>query len=123
MSETDVMQEIMIEATRLGHRLHRNNVGMALFADARGNVQAVKYGVGGKGGSDLIGFTRKLYFDDARYAVEVPVFTVVETKAARGRKREKQQQFIDYVLAAGGVAGFCYSVKDYHKLIGYSEGT
>lgn len=119
MSETDFMVDVQVEATRLGHRLMRNNTGMALFADTHGNVHAVKYGVGGKGGSDLIGFTKKLYFTISREAVEVPVFTVVETKARRGRKRKEQEDFIAFVKESGGIAGFCFSMSDYHQLVGH----
>lgn len=119
--ETDVMHDIMIEATRLGHRLMRNNTGIATYRDREGNTTGkVKYGVGGTGAGDLIGWTVRNY---------VPVFTMIETKNARSTpkenkaardRREKQQQKIDMVRAAGGVAGFCESVEDYHRLIGYT---
>jgi hypothetical protein len=117
MSETDVMHEIMVEATRLGHRLMRHNTGVATHFNKRGEFTGkVAYGLFGSGGGDLVGWTRIVAGTRA-----VPVFTMIETKKPGGsthkRRREQQQQKIDAVKAAGGIAGFCFSVEDYRKLI------
>jgi hypothetical protein len=136
MSETDVMRAIMIEATKRGHRLMRNNVGFATYRDEDGNVTGkVKYGVGGVGAGDLVGWTLrrihdhavltdwnngKLITSDATYPI--PVFTMIETKTPTGKTAKKrlaeQNRKIDAVRAAGGIAGFCNSVEAYLRLIG-----
>lgn len=129
------MRDIMVEATARGHRLMRNNIGRATYVDNDGSITGVvPYGVGGKGGSDLIGWTarrihdhamlstwrdRTLITSDATYPI--PVFTVVETKYAKGKKRKEQERFIEGVKRAGGIAGFCFSVDDYLRLIGELE--
>jgi hypothetical protein len=120
MSESDLYGQIMIEATRLGHRMFRNNTGRAKYKSAKGDVYTVPYGVGGKGGADLCGWTVQL-FDDGRVstpAEEVAVFTAVECKV-KGKKATKEQaQFLEAVRAAGGIAGVVESVEQYRKLIG-----
>lgn len=128
MSETDVMHEIMVEATRLGHRLLRNNVGKAVNLNRDGTARWTAYGVGGKGSSDLQGFTRVWMYpwDNVNGAIAsprrlVPVATYIETKYAKGPKRKEQERFIDGMLQFGCIAGFCFSVADYHKLIGFTE--
>lgn len=118
------MHEIMVAATERGHRLMRNNIGMAVYKKG-GETYTVKYGVGGKGGSDLIGWTLRAVYGYQELKTGkiitltmLPIFTVIETKFARGAKRKEQERFIDGVLRAGGIAGFCFSVEDYLKLIG-----
>jgi hypothetical protein len=96
------MREVQMEATRLGHRLLRNNVGK--YQDREGRW--VAYGVGGNGGSDLIGWTR-----DGRFAA-------VEVKTPTGRVTAEQQAFIDAVNRAGGKAGVARSVEDVKRLLG-----
>jgi hypothetical protein len=123
VSESDLYGQLMIEATRLGHRLFRNQVGRARYKSARGDVFTVPYGVGGVGGSDLIGWSFA-WFDDGRVstpAEKVAIFTAIEVKQ-KGKKATKEQaQFLEAVRAAGGIAGVCTSISDYHKLIGYTE--
>jgi hypothetical protein len=122
MSETDVMHDIMIEATRLGHRLLRNNVGVATYKDEEGNITGkVAYGVGGTGSGDLVGWTKRGYVTILGKPVTVPVFTMIETKKPKGKTAKKrlaeQQRKIAGVLAAGGVAGFCDTVEAYRELV------
>lgn len=124
MSESDLYGELMIEATRLGHRLFRNNVGRAKYRSPQsGEVYTVPYGVGGKGGSDMIGFTIREFHDaDGMFSnkpmIRAPIFTAIEGKW-KGRKPTKEQlQFLEAVRAAGGIAGVVESVEDYRKLIG-----
>jgi hypothetical protein len=120
--EVDLYPALMIEATRLGHRMFRNNTGRAKYKSAKGDVYTVPYGVGNKGGADLVGWTIQL-FDDGRVstpAEEVAVFTAIECKV-KGKKATKEQaQFLEAVRAAGGIAGVVTSIADYHKLIGHN---
>lgn len=120
--ESEVMRDIMCEATRLGHRLLRNNVGVATYRDEEGNVTGkVAYGVGGTGSGDLVGWTKRGYITVLGAQVSVPVFTMIETKKPKGKTAKKrledQTKKINAVLAAGGIAGFCDSVEAYRALI------
>ena len=124
--EVDLYSELLVEATRLGNRLFRNNIGMAKYTSDSGHVYTVPYGVGGKGGGDLIGWTIK-----SRGIVPNPaIFTAIEVKNPdeairkkrnkKEREREEQQKkFLQAVRDAGGIAGVVQSVADYHALIGF----
>jgi hypothetical protein len=95
MREADLMRSIMIAASREGHRLFRNNVGAVKAADG----PWIHYGVGGKGGSDLIGMTRQ-----GRFAA-------IEVKAS-GKPTVEQTEFIEMVRRQGGVAGVAYNIEE-----------
>lgn len=101
-SEGNLSRMIEIEASRLGHRLLRNNIGKLQDRDGRW----VSFGVGGVGGSDLIGWCR-----DGRFAA-------VEVKTPTGRVSAEQQAFIDAVNRAGGRAGVARSVEDVALILG-----
>jgi len=47
----------------------------------------------------------------------VAVFTSIEVKTATGRIRPEQQQWLDAVQAAGGIAGVARSVEDAEALL------
>ena len=111
MSESDLYGALMIEATRLGHRLFRNNIGVARYQRG-GSKFAVPYGVGGPGGSDLIGWTS---------VRNVAILTAIECKSPKKKPTKEQQAFLAAVRNAGGIAGVVESIADYHKLIGHTE--
>ena len=48
---------------------------------------------------------------------QVAVFTSIEVKSSTGRVRPEQQQWIDAVQAAGGIAGVARSVEDAERLL------
>lgn len=100
MTEADLMRLIQIEATILGHRLFRNNVGVA----RTDNGSVIRFGLC-VGSSDLIGWTR-----EGR-------FLAVEVKTTTGRVRPEQAQFVAAVTEAGGVAGIVRSVKEFRLLV------
>jgi hypothetical protein len=129
MSESDLYAAIILEATRLGHRLFRNNRGRARYRAKSGEVYTVPYGMA-EGASDLIGWTNQYIFTGtdtstipptSGYRV-LPVFTAIEVKRPGGRtdkrRLEQQTRFIEAVKAVGGIAGFVTSVEDYRKLVG-----
>ena len=95
MTEADLMRLIMIAASQAGHRLMRNNVGGFQAMDGRW----IHYGLGGKGGSDLIGVTREGRF----VAVEVKL---------TGKATVEQLEFVAMVRKQGGLAGIAYSVEE-----------
>lgn len=100
MTEADLMREIQKEASYLGHRLFRNSVGKALTKDGR----FISFGLC-VGSSDLIGFTRN------------GLFLAVETKIGYAKPTEEQQTFIEVVNRNGGLAGVCYSLDDFRRLV------
>lgn len=99
--ETRIQQAIQREASRLGCRLFRNNIGIARYD----RVHAVRYGLC-PGSSDLIGWTAS------------GQFLAVEVKSKRGRASKKQLAFIAAVTKAGGIAGVCKSIVDFRRLVG-----
>jgi hypothetical protein len=94
-------------------RLWRNNSGS--LPDPR-TGRYVQFGVGSPGGSDLIGYRRVRVTEDM-VGQEIAQFAAVEVKTLRGRVRPEQQQFINHVLSAGGVAGIARSVDEAQKLL------
>ena len=103
VKESVLLRTILLAAPSLGARLMRNNVGT--LRDIRGNY--VKYGLA-IGSSDLVGWT----VIDGR-----AIFTAVECKLPGKRPTAQQQQFLDAVTAAGGIAAVAYSVKDVRQAI------
>ena len=121
MSEAEVQSRIMMCAALYGIVLTRNNVGAGQFVDDEtGNKSFVRFGLFNASreqqsklkSSDLIGI--------------IPTsgrFIAIEVKREgwkyTGTPREvAQKAFIDFVIARGGVAGFCQNVDDFLKLIG-----
>ena len=102
MKESNLHRAIMLAASRAGHRLFRNNVGA--LKDGRGVW--VRYGVGGNGGSDLIGWTR-----DGR-------FVAIEVKVEKGKPTEQQLAFVEAAKSMGCVAGVVWSVEEAMGLLG-----
>tara|TARA_E500000178_G_C16355911_1_gene459546 strand:+ start:181 stop:417 length:237 start_codon:yes stop_codon:yes gene_type:complete len=76
----------------------------------------VQFGVGSPGGSDLIGY-RRVRVTEEMVGQEIAQFAAVEVKTPKGRVKAEQQQFINHVLSAGGVAGIARSVDEAQKLL------
>lgn len=102
--EAETQRDILLAAPHIGVRLLRNNVG-ALKDDTG---RWVWYGVGGPGGSDLIGWTD---------VDGMAVWTAIEVKRKGKKATEEQLAFIAAVKAAGGIAGVCYSVEEFKGVV------
>jgi hypothetical protein len=48
---------------------------------------------------------------------KLAIFTAIEVKTEKGRPTKAQQNFIEQVHNAGGIAGVCRSVQDMKDLI------
>ena len=94
-------------------RLWRNNSGS--LPDPR-TGRYVQFGVGSPGGSDLIGY-RRVTVTPEMVGQDVAVFAAVEVKTARGRVRPEQQQFVDHIRGAGGIAGIARSVDEAKNIL------
>ena len=94
-------------------RLWRNNSGS--LPDPR-TGRYVQFGVGNPGGSDLIGY-RRVTVTPEMVGQEIAVFAAVEVKTPRGRIKAEQQQFVDHIRSAGGIAGIARSVDEAKNIL------
>lgn len=127
LSESEVQQQVMIEAAKHGIILMRNNSGA--FTDSTG--RSVRYGLGNDSkkrndkikSSDLIGIW-PVVITQEMVGQRFGIFFAVEVKEESWRpsfkdKRETAQRvFIDWVKSLGGVAGFANSVDSFRALLG-----
>ena len=79
------------------------------------NGRPVSFGLC-KGSADLIGW-RTVTITPEMVGQQVAVFTSIEVKTATGRLRPEQQQWLDAVQSAGGIAGVARSVEDAEALL------
>ena len=112
MTEQQIQQHIRLTCSTGATRLFRNNTGT--LRDQHG--RPVSFGLC-KGSADLIGWTTRTITQEM-VGQQVAVFTSIEVKAASGRLRPEQRQWLDAVQAAGGVAGVARSVDDARALLG-----
>lgn len=105
-SESELVQRVRLAVSQLGVRIFRNNVGT--LQDKNGKY--VRYGLC-VGSSDLIGFSK-----DGR-------FVAIECKTPTGRVKPEQQNFIDQVRKAGGIAGIVRSEEEAIALFCSSKPT
>jgi hypothetical protein len=110
-SEQTIQQHIRIACSTGDTRLFRNNTGTLKDANGR----PVQFGLC-KGSADLIGWKR-VTITPEMVGTQVAVFTSIEVKTATGRLRPEQQQWLDAVQAAGGIAGVARSVSDAEALL------
>jgi len=111
LSEQRIQQEIRIACGNGSTRLFRNNTGTLRDQNGR----PVQFGLC-KGSADLIGWKRVTITPDM-VGQQVAVFTSIEVKTPTGRIRPEQQQWLDAVQAAGGIAGVARSVEDAQRIM------
>ena len=105
-SEQSIQQHIRLTCSTGATRLFRNNTGT--LRDQHG--RPVSFGLC-KGSADLIGW-RTVTITPEMVGTQVAVFTSIEVKTPTGRVKPEQQQWLDAVQAAGGIAGVARSVED-----------
>ena len=124
MTEAAIQKRVMIEATRLGLRVFRNNVGVLM--DRRGIP--VNFGLC-VGSSDLIGWGKK---DGMAFFVAIEVKRpegveyltkvkngktfIIEKKIPQGETTAEQENFLNEVSKAGGFA--CVIRDENNKIVG-----
>lgn len=111
MSEQRIQQEIRIACSTGNTRLFRNNTGTLRDQNGR----PVQFGLC-KGSADLIGWKRVTVTPDM-VGTTVAVFLSIEVKTPTGRLRPEQQQWLDAVQSAGGIAGVARSVEDALRIV------
>lgn len=100
--EADIQQAIRLALGLVpGLVLFRNNIGATMHP---GTSRPVHYGVGGKGGSDLIGLLNGR-------------FVALEIKRPGGRVTAEQLGFIEVVRNNGGFAAIVHSIDEAHAAI------
>jgi hypothetical protein len=127
MSESLTLKQIMIEFSRRGSRLFRNNVGSAWMGKifrpphtmtvAVTNKDIIIYGARpvsfglAVGSSDLIGWT-PVKITEHHLGKTFAIFTAIETKSNRGRATNAQEAFTNIVKASGGLSTIARSVDE-----------
>ena len=86
--------------------MFRNNTGTLRDINGR----PVSFGLC-KGSADLIGWTTRTITPEM-VGQKIAVFTSIEVKSTSGRVKPEQQQWLDAVLKAGGIAAVARSVAD-----------
>lgn len=110
-TEQQIQQHIRLACSNGPVRLFRNNTGT--LRDQHG--RPVTFGLA-KGSADLIGWTTRTITPEM-VGQQVAVFTSIEVKSATGRLRPEQQQWLEAVQTAGGIAGVARSVCDANALL------
>jgi len=110
-SEQTIQQHIRLACSIGTCRLFRNNTGTLRDINGR----PVSFGLC-KGSADLIGW-RSVTITPEMVGQQVAIFTSIEVKAATGRIRPEQQQWLNAVQAAGGIAGVARSVGEAMNLL------
>lgn len=111
MSEQRIQQEIRLAISHGDIKVFRNNTGTLKDANGR----PVQFGLC-KGSADLIGWTTRTVTPDM-VGTQVAVFLSIEVKTPTGRLRPEQQQWLNVVQAAGGIAGVARSVEDALRIV------
>lgn len=109
MSEAPVVKRVMLEASKLGLRLLRNNRGFFFTLDKKRKVRA---GLEAVGASDLIG-PITITVTQEMVGMELGLFGAVEVKEPEWKETKKfneheedQQNFIDQIIKRGGIGFF-----------------
>jgi hypothetical protein len=112
MKETPILKRILYRCSRGASRLFRNNVGT--YQDKAGNW--IRYGVGGPGASDLIGW-RQIVITPEHVGMTLAQFLSVEVKQPGKKLTEPQARFGRMVATAGGVFGVAHSPEEAESII------
>ncbi len=125
MGETEIMNQVQLEASRMGARLFRNNVGLGwagrLIAHRGGfvtleNARPLHAGLV-VGSSDLIGWT-PVEITSKMVGERLAVFTAIEVKAPKGRVTPEQENFLRCVKLFGGTAALCRDPDELKEILG-----
>jgi len=119
MSEKEVMNPLLLRASKSGHRWFRQNVGLGwvgkMLSNRAGtvtlaNARPLHAGLC-TGSGDIIGWTCREITPDM-VGQTVAVFTSVEIKRGRTATTEEQAAFCKAVREAGGIAGIIRTVEE-----------
>lgn len=106
MTETALLQRLMLHFSASGVRLFRNQSGKYQLADGRWLSSGLCVG-----SSDLIGWC-PVVVTEAMVGRTLAVFCAVEGKVGRRTVTPEQARFLEAVRAAGGLAVVARDVED-----------
>ncbi len=112
MKETPILKRIMRRCSRGAARLFRNNVGQ--YQDGAGNW--VRYGVGGPGASDLLGWLQVVITPEM-VGMTIAQFLAIEVKQPGKDATDDQATFGRMVSDAGGLFGVAHSPEEAESII------
>ena len=95
--ESQIQREILIAANRGETRLFRNNIAKIKHHD-----RWISFGIPGKGGSDLLGWTSKTITPEM-VGQKIAIFTSIEVKTPTGKPSKQQTQWLELVNRVGGI--------------------
>lgn len=110
--ETNVWKELQIKLSPLGFRLFRNQ----RYKGKSDKGAWLDCGVGGDGGSDLIG-GRIITITTDMVGSKILQFVAIEAKIKGGYATKDQKQFIEAVTNNGGFACVARCVEDVLKIM------
>lgn len=128
--ESEIQKEGLIRSSEIGYTMFRVNVGtgwtgndiVRLKSSDRvwPNAMVIKdprpFNTGVPAGfSDTFGF-KQVTITPEMVGMSVPIFTLMEYKQERGKKRALQEKLINFVRSIGGIAGFVRSNADIEDL-------
>lgn len=135
--ETQIVNKIMLDTSKLGARLFRNVRGAFYTADgvkalisaakalnpalimaAIRMLRQVRAGLQAADSSDLIGFRPTVVTQDM-VGTTIAVFAAVEVKTETGAVRAGQSDFVDFVRKNGGYGGIARSSHDAKEILKY----
>ncbi len=132
MPEIDIMRQCQLEATRLGARLFRNNVGVGwqgkIFRPTTPQKVILRPGqllvtdprplhAGlAEGSSDLIGWNTVVVTPEM-VGRRIAVFTSTEIKFYPNVATPDQIGWVKSVFDAGGLSGVAYSVDEFRSIL------
>ena len=109
MTEKEIINQYLLKYSEEGHRLWRNNTGMAYqgIAHYKGrnltltNYRPLHAGLC-QGSSDLIGLTQ-VTITPEMVGQKIAVFTAIEIKAGKTRSTWLQENFVKTINKLGGI--------------------
>lgn len=122
-SETNILRQCLERASKLGHRLWRQQVGTGWIGKARkmddGSViiqNARPFHAGFEGLLDTGGFTL-ITVTPEMVGKKIPLFTEIEVKTKTGAVRDAQRKRISYIRSVGGRAGIARCADDVDRIV------
>jgi len=110
--ETNVWRQIQLDLSPLGFRLFRNQ----RYKGKSDKGAWLDCGVGGDGGSDLIGF-RVITITPDMVGKQLAQFAAIEAKFGKNKATKTQIDFLNAVRGYGGIGILAYSVDDVTKAL------
>lgn len=124
MKESVESKKYLLELSKQGCTLFRNNVGLGWTGEYRrlkdgsiiiSNPRPLHAGLV-KGSGDFIGFT-PITITEEMVGKQVAVFTNTEFKTPTGRASEAQLKFNSYVIQMGGFSAIVKTVDDASRFL------